>query len=296
MKTIKISELPLYQSLKGLFTIGTDSNNRSVKVPLEDLGGGGGGAEYDNRDQITEIAPSTSATQVKITVTQKGGNTKEVTLPAANSTNAGVMTKTQFNDLATAVNKVVNALSGAVSNGDIKLTVTYADNTTKEVTLPIATATNLKANKVANADILSPNEWPKTIIRNIETETFDYSSINVGDIYLDGATKAPYYRLYYKYHLDAAPADLGAPQTKVAYYCEATKKHYEWIPNAAKTSGEFRVLNDDGGGGGSAELPSTIIETEEDGFFLIDENLNIGGYATAEGSNIITTSIIGESL
>lgn len=35
MKKIKISELPLYQSLKGLFVMGTGVNNRSVKVNLE---------------------------------------------------------------------------------------------------------------------------------------------------------------------------------------------------------------------------------------------------------------------
>ena len=35
MKKIKISELPLYSSIKGLFTIGTDSQNKSVKVSLE---------------------------------------------------------------------------------------------------------------------------------------------------------------------------------------------------------------------------------------------------------------------
>lgn len=35
MKKIKISELPLYQSLKGLFVMGTDVNNRSVKINLE---------------------------------------------------------------------------------------------------------------------------------------------------------------------------------------------------------------------------------------------------------------------
>lgn len=35
MRKIRISELPLYNSLKGLFTIGTDANNRSVKVSLE---------------------------------------------------------------------------------------------------------------------------------------------------------------------------------------------------------------------------------------------------------------------
>lgn len=35
MEKIKISELPLSNSLRGLFTIGTDSGNRSVKVSLE---------------------------------------------------------------------------------------------------------------------------------------------------------------------------------------------------------------------------------------------------------------------
>lgn len=35
MKKVKISELPLHSSLKGLYTIGTDDQNRSVKVSLE---------------------------------------------------------------------------------------------------------------------------------------------------------------------------------------------------------------------------------------------------------------------
>lgn len=35
MKKIKISELPLFNNLKGLFVIGTDNLNRSVKVSLE---------------------------------------------------------------------------------------------------------------------------------------------------------------------------------------------------------------------------------------------------------------------
>lgn len=35
MKKIKVSELPLCSTLKGLFTLGTDKDNRSVKVSLE---------------------------------------------------------------------------------------------------------------------------------------------------------------------------------------------------------------------------------------------------------------------
>lgn len=37
MRKIKISELPLCKSLKGLFTIGTNEDNQSVKVPLEPI-------------------------------------------------------------------------------------------------------------------------------------------------------------------------------------------------------------------------------------------------------------------
>lgn len=35
MKKTKLSELPICASLKGLFTLGTDENNRSVRVSLE---------------------------------------------------------------------------------------------------------------------------------------------------------------------------------------------------------------------------------------------------------------------
>lgn len=35
MRKIKLSELPIYKSLKGLYTLGTDDNNRSVRVSLE---------------------------------------------------------------------------------------------------------------------------------------------------------------------------------------------------------------------------------------------------------------------
>ena len=64
------------------------------------------------------------------------------------------------------------------------------------------------------------------------------------------------------------------------------------------TDAETAIRNaaQSGGGSDSAELPSAIIETEENGFFLVDENLNIGGYATPNGSNIITAAIIGGNL
>ena len=48
--------------------------------------------------------------------------------------------------------------------------------------------------------------------------------------------------------------------------------------------------------GGSVTLPENIIETEENGFFLVDDNLNIGGYVTASGSNMISTALIRANL
>lgn len=42
MKKIRISELPLSTSLKGLFTIGVNARNKSVKIPIESIAAGGG--------------------------------------------------------------------------------------------------------------------------------------------------------------------------------------------------------------------------------------------------------------
>lgn len=56
MKKIKISELPLYQSLKGLFVMGTDVNNRSVKVNLEFI-------ETETTDAVKQAQAAVSAAE-----------------------------------------------------------------------------------------------------------------------------------------------------------------------------------------------------------------------------------------
>ena len=70
MKKIKISELPLYQSLKGLFVMGTDVNNRSVKVNLEFIRNGndrsgqtgaGGGVSGGNCRRSCKTTPQKNA-------------------------------------------------------------------------------------------------------------------------------------------------------------------------------------------------------------------------------------------
>lgn len=79
MKKIKISELPLYQSLKGLFTIGTDEQNRSVRVSLEFI-------ETSTQNAVAEAEKATKAT---IEATDKAvGATTQAEVAARNANNA----------------------------------------------------------------------------------------------------------------------------------------------------------------------------------------------------------------
>ena len=56
MKKIKISQLPLCSTLKGLFTMGTDKDNRSVKVSLEFI-------EEETNSAVKKAEAATTAAQ-----------------------------------------------------------------------------------------------------------------------------------------------------------------------------------------------------------------------------------------
>ena len=112
MKKIKISELPLYSSLKGLFTIGTDANNRSVKVSLEFV-------EEQTTEAVknaeTATAAANKATEAAKTATSETQtatkNAKEATEAAntatknADAATAAAKTATNNADTATAAAK-----------------------------------------------------------------------------------------------------------------------------------------------------------------------------------------------
>ena len=98
MKKIKISELPLYSTLKGLFTIGTDANNNSVKVSLEFV------------EQET---------------TQAVNKANEATTAANNAASAATTAK---NNAVTATNNAVDATNKA------KTATTNAETATKNAT------------------------------------------------------------------------------------------------------------------------------------------------------------------
>lgn len=125
MKKIKISELPLYSSLKGLFTIGTDANNRSVKVSLEFV-------EEQTTEAVknaeTATAAANKATEAAKTATSE---TQTATKNAKEATEAA-NTATKNADAATAAaNKatsdVLAAFAGLIPSS---LTVKYNERLT----------------------------------------------------------------------------------------------------------------------------------------------------------------------
>ena len=78
MKKIKISELPLYQSLKGLFVMGTDVNNRSVKVNLEFI-------ESETTKAVKDADTAKTAADEATTLTKAATEASEKATAAAKS-------------------------------------------------------------------------------------------------------------------------------------------------------------------------------------------------------------------
>lgn len=163
MKKIKISELPLYNSLKGLFTIGTDKDNRSVKVSLEFL-----------EEHTTEaVANADAATKAAIKAKQEAD---------AASQNA--------NDATAAANQAAEQAETATNNANVATEAAqnakkYADEATakaNEATLSANQATQLAnqatentnkaitaAEKATNAAVNASDKVTKFIERLVPT-------------------------------------------------------------------------------------------------------------------------------
>lgn len=129
MKKIKISELPLYNSLKGLFTIGTDKDNRSVKVSLEFI-----------EEQTTEaVSNADIATKAAIKAKQDANTASQKANNATTAANnATEQAETAIKATETATNNAIEATAAAQNAKK------YADDATakaKEATLSANQAT-----------------------------------------------------------------------------------------------------------------------------------------------------------
>lgn len=102
MKKIKISELPLYSSLKGLFTIGTDANNRSVKVSLEFV-------EEQTTEAVKNAATATAAANKAAEAAKTATSETQTATKNAITATEAANTAAKNADAATAAAKTATA-------------------------------------------------------------------------------------------------------------------------------------------------------------------------------------------
>lgn len=122
MKKIKISELPLYSSLKGLFTIGTDANNRSVKVSLEFV-------EEQTTEAVKSAETATDAANKATEAAKTATNATETATKNAVAATEAANTATKNADAATAAAKTATTNADAATAA-AKTATTNADNAT----------------------------------------------------------------------------------------------------------------------------------------------------------------------
>lgn len=119
MKKIKISELPLYSSLKGLFTIGTDANNRSVKVSLEFV-------EEQTTEAVKNAATATAAANKATEAAKTATSETQTATKNAKEATEAANTATKNADAATAAAKT------ATTNADTATAAAKAATTEAE--------------------------------------------------------------------------------------------------------------------------------------------------------------------
>lgn len=154
MKKIKISELPLYSSLKGLFTIGTDANNRSVKVSLEFVEEQTTEA-VKNATTATEAAnKATDAAKAATTEAEKATDASKTATAEAQAATGEAKTSTAAANKATS--DVLAAFAGLVPSS---LTVRYNERLTLGNIQPVyITAELLPEGTLKNVLFLSDNK------------------------------------------------------------------------------------------------------------------------------------------
>lgn len=144
MKKIKISQLPLFSSLKGLFTIGTDDQNRSVKVSLEFIE-----TETNKAVNKAETAASQadraatdtrSATTACQTATTNANNATTKATAAATSANTAA---SSANTATTKANTATNQATEATAKAN---QATTQANTASQTALESASQADRAAN------------------------------------------------------------------------------------------------------------------------------------------------------
>lgn len=145
MKKIKVSELPLCSTLKGLFTLGTDKDNRSVKVSLEFIKEETDAAVKNAQDATAAaVSDAQAATTAANTAKQNANAAASAANTAAGKATAAATSATSA---ASAANTAAGKANAAKQAAD---TATAAANTATG-NANTATASATSAASAANA-------------------------------------------------------------------------------------------------------------------------------------------------
>ena len=146
MKKIRISELPLFSSLKGLYTIGTDNENRSVKVSLEfietETTTAVQNAEKATAAAVEATTKTEAATAEAVTATQNAETATTESIAATTAAEAQTALAKTATDNATA------ATTASEAQTALAKTATDEANTAKDNAVEATTAT-----QTATADL-----------------------------------------------------------------------------------------------------------------------------------------------
>lgn len=141
MKKIKISQLPLYSSLKGLFTIGVDANNRSVKVSLEYI-------EDETRQAVQDAEAATEAARKAKTETETATRNAQTATTNANTATTNARSATTAAQTATTN---ANTAASKANTAAEKANDAATDAVTAKNNAETATAEAIKATDNAEA-------------------------------------------------------------------------------------------------------------------------------------------------
>lgn len=165
MKKIKVSELPLCSTLNGLFTLGTDKDNRSVKVSLEFIKEETDAAVKNAQDATAAaVSKAQAATTAANTAKQNANAAASAANTAAGKATAAATSATSAASAAdTAAGKANAAKQAADTATAAANTATGNANTATASAISAASAANAAAEEAIQATEAAEEATASTI-------------------------------------------------------------------------------------------------------------------------------------
>ena len=137
MKKIKISELPLYTSVDGLYTIGADNQNQSVKVPLDFVA--------DIKDLQTKVSNVYTKTETEDKITEA----KDYADGKVSALSSTVYTKTEADNRISEISQIYTTPIWGNNNDNYNTTCIVFDDNVVNVSV-VSTITLKVGSKISS--------------------------------------------------------------------------------------------------------------------------------------------------